>query len=194
MESENVRSFYFCSILLVLTRITVAQGISPAPPQLSAAQIQKIEQLADVYHIDRADALEHYKTAFDQNYLTALRAIDFFEQHKAYEILVLAVPGLEESVKGAAISAVLKKRDFSSSAGQMLLTELDRFNSTKTDDDEARGGYEMMKKRIASALARWMGWPDPNIPLRPFESGPAYRAFVERAKQKAATMANSSPY
>ena len=189
-----MRFFYFCSILLVLARITVAQETSPTPPQLSTAQIQKIEQLADVYHIDHAVVLERYKAALGQDYLPTLGGIYFFEEHKAYEILTLALPMLGKLVKTAAINAVLKKRDFSSSTCQMLLAELDRFNSAKTDDDEERGGYEMMKKRIASALARWLGWPDPNIPLRPFESGPAYRAFVEREKQKAATMPNSSPY
>jgi hypothetical protein len=135
------------------------------PPRLSTDQIQKIEQLADVCHIDRAVVLERYRTLFGQDYLKAWRAADFFEEAKAYEILALAIPTLGKAVKGEAINAVLKKRDFSSSTCQVLLAQLEQLIASQTQDDEVTSGYEVTERRIASELARWLGLPDPKIAL-----------------------------
>jgi streptomycin 6-kinase len=71
---------------------------------------------------------------------------------------------------------------------------LEHLITSETDSDEERSGYEVMQQQIASGLARWLGLPDPKITLSHSQSGPAYKAFVKRAKEKAATMANSSPY
>jgi hypothetical protein len=189
-----MRFFAFSSILLALIHIGFAQDVDAGDTPLSTAQTQNIQGLADVYHIDPTRAVDRYKTVLSRDFLTALEAVDFFAQRNAYEILALAVPHMDKSVKGTAIGAIVKKRDFSSTACQILLTELQRLITSETENDEENTGNEVMEREIATALARWLGLPNPKIAARHDKSGPAYRAFVESAERKAATMTKSSPY
>lgn len=172
----------------------MAQEENAPFPELSAAEIQNLERLADVYGVDRAAAQTEYETVLGQDFSKSLKSIDFFAHRKAYEILALAIPKLDGSVQAEAISATLKKNTFSLPVCQAFLEVLEQVTVKDSDNDEERTGFGLQEKIIATALARWLALPDPRIAENEGRLGILYRPFIAQARQKMADMPNSSPH
>src|SRR5258708_5015700 len=123
--------------LFSLTLHSFGQGLSSTPFEPTAAEIQTVAQLARVYTIDGGEALENYKMMFNADRLTAMKGGYFFKQKKAYDILAIALPKLEDSVKPGVINAILQKQTFSRRCFSALILELDRYNAEDFMKDRA---------------------------------------------------------
>jgi hypothetical protein len=170
-------------------------GAIPAAGQVSPVELQEVQRLSDIYHLDGASASRNYRKMFDSDFLSSLHALDYFKDNHAYEVIALALPRLPDSTKGTATEVLLKKRDFSPTAFKALLSELNARVVSETADDEERSGNEVMRREISAVLARWLSIPEPKITSEiRVSSQPEYVAFIAQARQKAETIKSSSPY
>jgi DNA-binding transcriptional MocR family regulator len=176
--------------MVALAMQAQAQEPSPTSAEHSAADVQMLTELANIYHIDRGQTLENYKLMFNADRLTAMKGAYFFEEKKGFDILAMGLARLEDSVKPRVINAILEKKTFGRRCFNALVTELDRMNS-EDSASEANSGYEFLKGRIAKVLAAWLSLPVNNINDRSPESITAFSAL---AKQKAAKLGDGTPF
>jgi hypothetical protein len=188
-----MKLIHLASIGSMIAVSSLAQEGTSSSNELSSAQIQTVQYWAKVYHIDRTKALDNYKMLLNSDYETALKGAEFFKENQALELAAASLADLtNRSVKSYLLAGLVEIQKVSPSICEALLAELDRLNQSRSDDDEIRAGLEMMKSRIATALARSLELPDPQIPLAPFSSSPLYAAFSARARAKIAVMAPTS--
>jgi hypothetical protein len=181
--------FYFIIGIFVIN-LAMQTGIG-SPTRGSTAERQIIEQKAEIYNIDRAEAVARYEEMFSPTRLIALEAIMFFDKRKAYDIVATALPALDRSVRSAAISVLLKKQTFGRVAFDALSAELDRINLEKPLNSELRSGQEVTRAFVSEALARWVGLPTSGIDPASAESVAAFNALV---KEKALNLSVDAPY
>jgi hypothetical protein len=181
--------------ILFSSALAVAQETSPTPVSFTSQETARIQQQADLYRINRVVALSKYETLFGSDELQAGRAADFFEQHKAYEMLAAALPELPEVdrpvIHHYLRDILLEKKTFSKPVVDVLITELDRLNATPVNSANEGGDTYFLQGRIVKAISHWLGIPDPQLD---FSSRASVQAFIAFARQKAATTPNTSPF
>lgn len=165
--------------------------------ELTANQVESVQRWADVYEINRAEAVVNYQRLLEADRGVALEAADYFGRKNAFEVAAAALYDVEdESIKGDLIQYVLaRKREFSPTAFNAAIRELELMNQIQADDREGeyRMGLENLKGALATAISTWLGIPDPKIPHAPGESAAAYAAFIAQVRPKAETIAVNSP-
>lgn len=179
--------------ILFGVRVGAQNGASNLLP--STPQIEAVARSADVYKIDRKEAVANFEKLRSPNRSEGLRAADYFEKHQAYEIAAAALADVKDrNVEHYLIQTLAKKKDFSFPVANALIAKLEKFNQTIPDNDELRAGTEAAKGQIATVVAKWLGMPDPKIPFEPFKSQAAYAQFSAQAKARAATVGSGSPF
>jgi hypothetical protein len=181
-------SYCIVGIFVISSPIQTSIG---SPTRGSTAERQIIEQKAETYGIDRAEAVAKYEEMFAPMRLIALDAIIYFDKRKAYDIVATALPALDRSVRSLAVSVLLKKQIFGRIAFDALSAELDRINLEKPINSEQRSGQLVSREYISEVLARWVGLPTSGIDPASAESVAEFNALV---KGKALNRSIDSPY
>lgn len=189
---NKMRHFYLLAFYLVTVH-AMAQTPSPSPVTLNAAQISNIQAWSSVYGISADKLSASYSKILGDNSGDARAAAYDLEKGGVFKPLVAAAQETTNAeTKIFLIKMIVLKRDYSPDACSFLLDQLDSRNSTIPSKDADRAGAEMIKRQIATAVARWLDIADPNIPFSPYHSQAAYAAFSAQARSKAATMAGDS--
>src|SRR4051812_38045350 len=87
-------------------------SIAADAPQPTAIDLQTAAVVATTYRIDPQEAVRYYKMLFDPEFTTALKAVDFFSDKKAFDVLAAALPKVAESLKAPVTNAILEREHF----------------------------------------------------------------------------------
>lgn len=185
---------------LLTIGLALTSGLAAEPGHIELREIPSdelatVEQLANTYKIDKTAARQRYREMFGSAITEANVAAGFFEEAKAYEILALALPHLNDITPAAvtAVDALVSKKSFSKKVFDALMVEFDRLVATPLGGagGEIESGREVVEVKISRAVSRWLTLPEPKVELLDPEP---LKAFSAAAKKKAALALVDSPY
>ena len=157
--------------------------------------VRTVSRWSETYHLNQTEALQNYRALIGSDYLPALKAVDYFKEHAAFEIAAAALPEIRiRNVTGLLVFDVLsRKQKFSASCFSAAVRQLDIENHDQTGDGEHGAGVENIKASLATAISRWLHILDPRLQYLPGDTVPGYQRFITEAKRKAATETTNSP-
>lgn len=178
-------------LIIIVTLITIQCPLiwvsRAGPAQLDASRIDFVRTWADVYQVDRAQAVEQFGVLLGTDYPKALEAFGFFRKADAYEIAASALSDAHPNIRGSLIHMLARAPNATPTIIAASIAELERRNAADYEDDgEKRAGSERMKSILAAMLSKWLGLVDPQLlKSRAADTRPEYADFIIRAKQAA---------
>jgi hypothetical protein len=179
------------TFLGVLAFVEICRCEDITAPAFTPELLARVESFAARYQINPSEAVEQYRKIFAEEYAVGLAGIYFFEERKAYDVIALALPWMTDERRSCGLMVLAQKPQFSAVSCGAVVQELELLlNFPKEETSEGAAGQ--MERLAAHAVAQWLTLATPVGD--PDNSGPAYRAFIERAKRRMARLGEGNPY